>query len=128
MCNATQRACTFVALVALAACLLAPPAAAVNLDWIPADPDGPLPASREYRDRLFQLCIAMRKTPAFFAEIDPSKQTVIRSLCRRLREAERAERLPSEYAAGHQQASSSGCSCWVPASPRYGIIESRKAL
>ena len=93
------------ALVALAACLLAPPAAAVNLDWIPADPDGPLPASREYRDRLFQLCIAMRKTPAFFAEIDASRQTVIRSLCRRLREAERAERLPYEYAAGHQQAS-----------------------
>merc|ERR1712216_157767 len=47
----------------------------------------------------------MRKTPAFFAEIDSSKQTVIRSLCRRLREAERAERLPYEYAAGHQQAS-----------------------
>ena len=48
-----------------------------------------------------QLCITLRKTPAFVDSISDDKRNMIRSMCRRLQEAERAEREGYDYS--HQQ-------------------------
>lgn len=57
----------------------------------------------QYFDKPFlsQLCIAMRRTPSFVESISDDKRNVLRSMCRRLQEAERAEREPLDYS--HQQ-------------------------
>ena len=51
------------------------------------------------------MCTTMRKSPSFFKTVDQDKQKVIRSMCRRLREAEMAERQSYDYAYNQEPAS-----------------------
>ena len=52
-----------------------------------------------------QLCITLRKAPAFFDSISDDKRNIIRSMCRRLQNAERAEREAYDYSHEQQPAS-----------------------
>ena len=56
-------------------------------------------------NRCTQLCITLRKAPAFFDSISDDKRNIIRSMCRRLQNAERAEREAYDYSHEQQPAS-----------------------
>lgn len=92
-------------LVAFFFTFLSLPASAINVDWIPADADGPLPASREFREKLLELCITLRKNVDFADALPDHKRKTVRSMCRRLREAELAERGAYDYAVNQEPAS-----------------------
>jgi hypothetical protein len=47
----------------------------------------------------------MRKTPSYGESLPDDKRKVLRSMCRRLAEAERADREPHDYSAQQQPAS-----------------------
>lgn len=57
---------------------------AINLDWIPAD-DEILPASKEYRERLSNLCLMLEKNG--FQNLH-GKEGKMKKLCFRLKEEE----------------------------------------
>lgn len=57
---------------------------AINLDWIPAD-DKILPASKDYRDRLANLCVLLEKNG--FQNLG-EKEEKMKNLCSRLKEEE----------------------------------------
>jgi hypothetical protein len=59
-------------------------AVALDLKWIPAHADGPLPMSAKFRDQLRKLC-AIEKLPP---SIPKAKRAVIRKMCKQLKEAD----------------------------------------
>lgn len=73
--------------LALLALLLSQGALALDVSWIPADPDGPLPLSTKYRAALKQLCTIMETSSKVPPELEAKKE-VMKKLCRRLREDE----------------------------------------
>jgi len=56
--------------------------------WFPADPEGPLPTSKEYRDRLRSLCNVMSSGNRLPKELEDKKPELQR-LCQRLAEADK---------------------------------------
>jgi hypothetical protein len=59
--------------------------------WIPEDPDGPLPMSRDYRDKLAVLCDLIKSGSGLSADITPQKDASIRRMCSKLRESRRSQ-------------------------------------
>ncbi|EKX53465.1 hypothetical protein GUITHDRAFT_150414 [Guillardia theta CCMP2712] len=71
------------------------PSQSMDVQWIPADADGPLPMSSDYRQKLAELCKhIMPKGGVGEAEFSPDvpkeKQKVILKLCKKLRTSQRA--------------------------------------
>jgi len=62
------------------------------MQWLPEDADGPLPMSKIHRDKLAELCNTIEKVggPGLPPDVPPSKAATIRSMCKRLRDAEQA--------------------------------------
>ena len=58
-------------------------AAAFDVSWIPADPDGPLPLSKAYRENLKRLCDVVRTVKPLPPSI-VAKLPVIEKLCAKL--------------------------------------------
>ena len=58
-------------------------AAAFDVSWIPADPDGPLPLSKAYRENLKRLCDVVRTVKPLPPSI-VEKLPVIEKLCAKL--------------------------------------------
>lgn len=63
---------------------------AYDVNWLPAEADGPLPLSEKYRSSLRELCQRLadtrtKKSRAFAAEIESKKPSVL-TMCRRLAE------------------------------------------
>ena len=58
-------------------------AAAFDVSWIPADPDGPLPLSKAYRENLKRLCVVVRTVKPLPPSI-VAKLPVIEKLCAKL--------------------------------------------
>ena len=54
---------------------------ALELNWLPSDPDGPLPYSQNYMDKLEQLCALKGKLPP---TVPNTKKKIILGLCRKL--------------------------------------------
>ena len=63
--------------------LVATTAAAFDVSWIPADPDGPLPLSKAYRENLKRLCDVVRTVKPLPPSI-VAKLPVIEKLCAKL--------------------------------------------
>ena len=61
--------------------------AAIDVSWIPADPNGPLPLSKNYRNALAKLC-ALEKLPP---SVPASKRQTVKQLCRKLRASESSD-------------------------------------
>ena len=59
---------------------------ALDLNWIPADEDGPLPVSSSYRDELRKLCALLNDKKALPPEIIGKKE-IIERMCTKLRSA-----------------------------------------
>ena len=55
----------------------------IDVSWIPSDPEGPLPLSRNYRDALRKLCDMIDTNAPLPLQIS-EKKDVIQSLCFRL--------------------------------------------
>jgi hypothetical protein len=60
--------------------------AGIELSWIPADGDGPLPMSAKYRDALDRLCV-LDQEGSLPSSIPKDKQVAIRKQCVKLRKA-----------------------------------------
>ena len=67
----------------LCVALFAATAAAFDVSWIPADPDGPLPLSKAYRENLKRLCDVVRTVKPLPPSI-MEKLPVIEKLCAQL--------------------------------------------
>ena len=59
-------------------------AVALDVSWIPTDPDGPLPLSANYRDSLRKLCYLMESGIPLPDELNQKKR-VLDKMCRKLR-------------------------------------------
>ena len=59
-------------------------AKAMDVSFIPSDPDGPLPLSSSYRESLRKLCDIMDKKKTIPPELE-AKKAVMKKLCVRLR-------------------------------------------
>lgn len=57
---------------------------ALDVSWIPNDPDGPLPLSIQYRQSLRRLCSLIEKGSRLPAEVE-SKRNVLKKMCTKLR-------------------------------------------
>ena len=57
---------------------------AMDVSFIPSDPDGPLPLSSSYRDSLRKLCDIMDKKRPIPPELE-AKKAVMKKLCVRLK-------------------------------------------
>ena len=67
----------------LCVALVAASATAFDVSWIPADPDGPLPLSKAYRENLKRLCDVVRTVKPLPPSI-VAKLPVIEKLCAKL--------------------------------------------
>jgi hypothetical protein len=67
----------------LCVALVAATASAFDVSWIPADPDGPLPLSKAYRENLKRLCDVVRTVKPLPPSI-VAKLPVIEKLCAKL--------------------------------------------
>ena len=67
----------------LCVALFAATVAAFDVSWIPADPDGPLPLSKAYRENLKRLCDVVRTVKPLPPSI-VEKLPVIEKLCAKL--------------------------------------------
>ena len=67
----------------LCVALFAATVAAFDVSWIPADPDGPLPLSKAYRENLKRLCDVVRTVKPLPPSI-VAKLPVIEKLCAKL--------------------------------------------
>ena len=56
-----------------------PDVSTLILQWIPSDPDGPLPMSSVYRDKLDILCSSIEIGRGFPPDIPPEKRQVLHS-------------------------------------------------
>ena len=59
-------------------------AVALDVSWIPTDPDGPLPLSAKYRESLRKLCSLMKSGNPLPAELN-QKKNVLDKMCQKLR-------------------------------------------
>ena len=64
------------------------PAHSLDLTWLPADPDGPLPLSQSYRDSLERLCVLVEGPSPLPPDI-VAKRELIEKLCVKLRRGQR---------------------------------------
>ena len=60
---------------------------AIELNWLPADPDGPLPLSSNYRKSLQSLCKLIRSGSTLSSDVE-EKRDVLVKLCAKLDAAE----------------------------------------
>ncbi|KAJ1491745.1 hypothetical protein T484DRAFT_1932611 [Baffinella frigidus] len=65
--------------------LCAPLAHAMDVSWIPSDPDGPLPMSSVFRDKLDILCSTIEIGRGLPQNIPPEKRQAVNSMCTKLR-------------------------------------------
>ncbi len=68
-------------------------ASALDLTWLPADPDGPLPLSTKFRESLARLCDIAEGDGAKPPELVAKLPEVLR-LCEQLRASQRVARAP----------------------------------
>ena len=69
---------------------------ALDLTWIPADKDGPLPMSARFRDKLRQLCLH-ESLPAIR---DKAKRKQAKKMCKQLEEADNRSTLGLDSESG----------------------------
>lgn len=60
---------------------------AIELNWLPADPDGPLPLSSKYRKSLQSLCKLIKSGSTLSSDVE-EKRDVLVKLCAKLDAAE----------------------------------------
>ena len=75
----------FVVVVVLLSVLV--PCSAFDLNWIPADADGPLPVSEAYRDSLRKLCSVLDSGGSLPQE-SAHKRHVVAKMCKKLKQTD----------------------------------------
>jgi len=75
-------------LTLLTFCLALSIASALDVSWLPADPEGPLPVSKEFRDKLRSLCNSL--SPSFLSSLSVTKRDQITKMCAQLAVADSA--------------------------------------
>lgn len=81
-------------------CVWLASASGLDVNWLPADADGPLPLSMAYRENLRKLCDATRNGLSSPDTISNTDQQKIQTLCKKLKEFPSGLDEPSEQAKG----------------------------